>query len=33
VQLAIFPVWFGAALVLGLPNSKTLEENLTSFDD
>jgi hypothetical protein len=31
VQLAIFPVWFGAALVLGLPSSDVLQSRLLSF--
>jgi len=31
VQLAIFPVWLGAAFILGLPNSDLLRSRLTSF--
>jgi hypothetical protein len=31
VQLAIFPVWFGAALVLGLPDHEILFPRLSSF--
>jgi hypothetical protein len=31
VQLAIFPVWMGAALVLGLPSPDIVESYLTSF--
>jgi hypothetical protein len=31
VQLAIFPVWLGAALILGLPPSEVVWSRLTSF--
>ena len=31
VQLAIFPVWLGAALVLGLPDHAILYPRLISF--
>jgi uncharacterized membrane protein len=31
VQFAIFPVWFGAALVLGLPASGVVAERMLSF--
>jgi hypothetical protein len=31
IQLAIFPVWMGAALVLGLPSPDIVESYLTSF--
>ena len=31
VQLAIFPVWLGAALVLGLPDHAILYPRLLSF--
>ncbi len=31
VQLAIFPVWLGAALVLGLPDHAVLYPRLLSF--
>ena len=31
VQLAIFPVWMGAALVIGMPSNDVLYERLLSF--
>ena len=31
VQLAIFPVWYGAALVLGLPASEVVKARSLSF--
>jgi hypothetical protein len=31
VQLAIFPVWLGAALILGLPPSEVVWSRLASF--
>ena len=31
VQFAIFPVWFGAALVMGLPGHEVLYSRLLSF--
>ena len=31
VQFAIFPVWLGAAFVLGLPNNEIVEQRLLSF--
>jgi hypothetical protein len=31
VQFAIFPVWLGAALVLGLPSNATTGQRLLAF--
>ena len=31
VQFAVFPVWFGAAVVLGLPGRSITEERLVGF--
>ena len=31
VQFGIYPVWFGAALVLGLPDSAVVMQRLASF--